>query len=54
MKEFHKAPLIENVGFVVEQDKDGITLTQGVSENSYAGLFFIPVEAIRKITKVKY
>lgn len=51
----HGPLVITNVGFLVKQDKVGVTLTAGLDENgNFAGNFFIPTGMLRKIKKVRY
>lgn len=51
----HGPLVITNVGFLVKQDKVGVTLTAGLDENgNYAGNFFIPQGMLRKIKKIRY
>jgi len=51
----HMAAEATLVGFVVQDDKEGISLTMGRAiTGECAGQFFVPRGMIKKITKVKY
>lgn len=53
--EAHKVLGVTSVGFVIKQDKVGISLCQGFDANGNpAGQHFIPTGMITKIKKVKY
>ena len=46
--------MVRIAGFVVKNDKEGISIAQGYGENGqYTGHFFVPAGMIRKIRKVK-
>jgi len=51
----HRGGGVRLVGFLLKQDKAGISVAQGFSENrDVTGHFFVPRGMIKKITKVKY
>lgn len=46
---------VKSVGFLIKQDKTGVSLAGGYDANGNpAGQHFIPAAMIRKIKKVKY
>lgn len=51
----HRSLPVKSAGFVIKQDKIGISLAGGFDSNGNpAGQHFIPKGMITKITKVKY
>lgn len=54
VEENHEPAMVENVGYIVKQDRSGVSLAQGVSDDvSFLGIMFIPRGMIKKITKIK-